>query len=250
MRPEVSLHPQRKSYCLDRAMKRSTATPYSLCWRGLVGLVSVVTVAALLIFCANNPKPHIVGAIPDGTPRGRPDDGYDKVEVVCSSGRSTIAGRVTYSDTLGHLHPLSDVSFFVETHGTVHCSPEPSKVSVTPDEEGRFEFSVILWSDGLVYYLNSRAIAWDSVDDLATITLRAPGCNDFTIQFDGRLVGRAAEEPIIMKCPGRPDGKTGEQESGLSNHRLHLTSGGGLAADTERPRSPAAGEAERYTARG
>lgn len=30
-----------------------------------------------------------------------------------------------------------------------------------------------------------------------------------------------------------------------SNHRLHLTSGGGLAADRERLRSPAAGEAER-----
>lgn len=132
-------------------------------------------------------------------PRGKPTGGYDHITFACGSGSTIVAGRVVYTDRAGIIRPLHGVRFILSTHGTVHCSPEPARVRVRQDKEGRFSFPVTLWSDSIGYFQGERQVAWDDVEDTATVTLNARGCNDLTIQVDDQW----KERDLEMACSKR-----------------------------------------------
>ncbi len=71
----------------------------------------------------------------------------------------------------------------LETHGTVHATPTPTPITIEQDKNGRFTYRLILWSDTLVYFKGDVAVGWEDVDDTATLTLHASGCEPLRVKF-------------------------------------------------------------------
>jgi hypothetical protein len=166
-------------------------------------LASVVVVCMAATSACATPSTHVSGPfVPEGTPKMRPRAGeYDHVNISCRTAlypEPLFVGRVVRHTQGGELVPVLGVTALLETHGTVHATPAPTPITIAQDSNGRFTYRLTIWSDTLVYYRGEVAVGWEGVEDVATLTLHAPGCEPLSVTYT-----ESGEENLIeMRCGG------------------------------------------------
>jgi hypothetical protein len=169
-------------------------------WVGSVLACVVVACTAATTACATA-STHVSGPlVPEGTPKVRPRAGeYDHVNISCGTALypdPLFVGRVVRRTLGGELVPVLGVTALLETHGTVHATPTATPITIEQDNNGRFTYRLTLWSDTLVYYKGEVAVGWEDVDDVATLTLHASGCEPLRVKY----TGPGKENLIEMRC--------------------------------------------------
>ncbi len=157
--------------------------------------------ATMMLACATGSTIVTSPFVPDGTPRGKPEGGYDRVATSCMttlSPEAVLVARVVRRGPGGQLIPVLGVTALLETHGTVHANPTAKPISIDQDGNGRFTYPLTLWSDTVVYYRGDLAVGWEEVEDTAILTLQALGCEPLRLQF----TEPGEERTLELQCFG------------------------------------------------
>lgn len=161
-------------------------------------LLVLIVCTAQTLSCATPRGIVTTELVPPGTPQGEPQAGaYDRVNISCDPYPMPVfRGRVVRRAHDGELVPVLGVTVLLETHGTVHATPTPTRITIAQNDDGRFAYRLELWSDTLVYYKGGVAVAWQDIDDTATLTVQAAGCEPARVEYENAAV----EQTIELQC--------------------------------------------------
>jgi hypothetical protein len=167
----------------------------------------VVVATSALLFGAWATTTATKSAAGQNAQAGEPAQSYDQREFACGTvlaPEPLFIARVVHRTPDGSLAPVLGVQVLLETHGTVHASGKPTRIAITQDDAGRFSYRATLHHDSVTYYKEGVVVGRRSIDDVATFTIKARGCEPLRVD----LTTPGEEATLEMNCTGPAPGRS------------------------------------------